>query len=87
MVCKIRKKWIDIEMEHTENRAEATKIAKDHLKEFGCAYYPELIKMEKKLSRKWLKCHVKNTNQRNKEIYALLPKNGVIGARLKRSNA
>jgi hypothetical protein len=48
------KKWVaigtKIEMEHTQNRAIAHKIALDHFKEFGNAYYPALIKMEHQLS-------------------------------------
>jgi hypothetical protein len=51
MVCKIKKSWIDIEMEHTDNRIEAKRIACDHIKEFGEDYYPELIKMERKLKK------------------------------------
>jgi len=38
-----------IEKEHTKNPRVARKIALDHFKEFGNAYYPALIKMEKKL--------------------------------------
>ena len=49
MDCKIKKKWIDLEMEHTNSRKVAKKIAKDHIRESGCKYYPELIKLEKKL--------------------------------------
>ena len=49
MACKIKKEWIDMELEHTSDRKVARKIAKDHLREFGCDYYPELIKLEKKL--------------------------------------
>jgi len=49
MVCMIRKKWVDLEMEHTNNRKKAEKIVEDHIREYGCNYYPELIKMEKKL--------------------------------------
>lgn len=51
MVCKLKKKWIEIEMEHTSSRAVAKKIASDHLKEFGCRYYPALIKMERRLKK------------------------------------
>jgi hypothetical protein len=51
MTCKIKKAWIDIEMEHTNSRKTAEKIVNDHLKEMGCGYYPALIKMEKKLKR------------------------------------
>lgn len=49
MNCHIKKSWIELEKEHTKSTKEATKIVKDHLREFGCRYYPELIKMEKKL--------------------------------------
>ena len=52
MECKLKKKWIEIEMEHTKNPAIARKIAKDHILEYGCDYYPALLKMEKKLSKK-----------------------------------
>lgn len=55
MVCKLKKKWIDIELEHTSSRKKARKIAQDHLNEFGCAYYPALIKMETKLTKKGYK--------------------------------
>lgn len=41
-----------IELEHTKSKKVASKIAKDHLKEFGPRYYVELIKMEKKLARR-----------------------------------
>ena len=47
--CDIEKKWINMEMEHTDNASEAKKIVKDHIRQYGCKYYPELIKMEKKL--------------------------------------
>lgn len=49
MKCKIKKQWIEIEKEHTNSKKEAEKIVKEHLKEWGCNYYPELIKMEKRL--------------------------------------
>jgi len=49
MVCKIKKSWVDIELEHTKSRKVARKIASDHVKEYGCKYYPALKKMEKKL--------------------------------------
>ncbi len=52
MNCKIRKKWIDIEMEHTKSRSKAREIVKEHLQEWGCPYYPALIKMEKRLRKK-----------------------------------
>ena len=52
MTCKIDRKWIALEMEHTSNPAIARKIVQDHIKEFGCQYYPSLIKMEKRL-KKW----------------------------------
>jgi len=52
MVCKLKKQWVDIELEHTSSRKKARKIACDHYKEFGNAYYPALIKMESKLRRK-----------------------------------
>ena len=52
MGCKILKKWIDIEREHTSSEATAKRIVKEHIKEWGCKYYPELIKMEKRLKGK-----------------------------------
>lgn len=52
MKCKIKKQWVDIELEHTKNRSKARKIVKEHLNEWGCNYYPELIKLEKKLLKK-----------------------------------
>lgn len=52
MVCKPKKSWINIELEHTKSRRLAKKIAGDHIKEFGCAYYPALMKMEKSLTKK-----------------------------------
>lgn len=39
-------------MEHTKNPRYAKKIALDHFKEYGNAYYPALIRMEKKLKRR-----------------------------------
>lgn len=51
MPCKIKKKWIELEKEHTTSNKMARKIAEDHVKEFGCDYYPELLKMERKLKR------------------------------------
>ena len=49
MICKIKKSWVNIEKEHTNSNKVAKKIVKDHLREFGCNYYPSLIKMERKL--------------------------------------
>ena len=40
-----------VEMEHTTNSRVARKIALDHIHEYGCKYYPALIKMERKLKR------------------------------------
>jgi len=40
-----------IELEHTNNKKVAQKIAKDHLNEFP-TYYTALVKMEKQLSRR-----------------------------------
>ena len=51
MACKIKPSWIKLEMEHTTNKDFAKKIVSDHIREFGCEYYPNLIKMEKKLKR------------------------------------
>ena len=39
-----------IELEHTKNKKLATKIAKDHLREFP-NYYTYLVKMENKLKK------------------------------------
>jgi hypothetical protein len=39
-----------IEMEHTDKKSVARKIAKDHLREFP-TYYTALIKMEAKLKK------------------------------------
>lgn len=52
MKCKLKKSWINIEMEHTKNRNFAKKIACDHVKELGKEYYPALIKMERRLKKK-----------------------------------
>lgn len=49
MDCKIKKEWVNLEMEHTKSRTKARKIVEDHVKEYGCYYYPELIKMERRL--------------------------------------
>ena len=51
MGCKIKKEWVNIELEHTSKLNEARKIVKDHIREHGCDYYPELIKLEKKLKK------------------------------------
>ena len=51
MTCKINKKWVDMELEHTKDRKIARKIVKDHLREFGCEYYPILLKLERKLKK------------------------------------
>lgn len=50
------KRGVKVEMEHTASKAEAAKIARDHLKEFKAKankpnYYTELDKMEKKLKK------------------------------------
>ena len=52
MKCRVKKKWIDLEMEHTSSRKEARKIACDHYREFGSKYYPALIKMERRLKKR-----------------------------------
>jgi len=53
--CKINKKelrlGIPIEMEHTNSRAVAKKIASDHLCEFKNYYSKGLIPMEKRLKK------------------------------------
>jgi hypothetical protein len=41
-----------IELEHTKSKMRAKKIAMDHLKEFGDAYYHGLIKLESSLKKK-----------------------------------
>lgn len=56
--CKLKRQWINIEMEHAHNfpknmqRKIAEEIACDHVKELGPEYYPNLIRMEKRLKRK-----------------------------------
>lgn len=40
-----------IEMEHTKSKRLATKIAKDHLREFPNYYTKGLVPMEKKLKK------------------------------------
>ena len=52
MKCNINKSWIELEKEHTKSNRIAKKIVQDHLKEFGCEYYPNLLKMERNLKRK-----------------------------------
>jgi hypothetical protein len=53
--CKVKKEWIDVEMEHAHNfpkhlrKKIAEEIACDHIKELGNRYYPELLKMERRL--------------------------------------
>lgn len=53
--CKLKKSWIDVEMEHaslfpkSKQRKMAKKIAAQHVAEMGCGYYPALKKMEYKL--------------------------------------
>ena len=47
----IKKRWINLEMEHTKNPNVAKKIVQDHIREFGCKYYPALIKLESKLKK------------------------------------
>jgi hypothetical protein len=51
MACKILKKWVEIEKEHTNSNASAKRIVKEHIAEWGCSYYPELIKMERRLKK------------------------------------
>jgi len=48
MVHKVGAK---VEREHTNNPDIAAEIARDHIKELGMKYYPELDKMEKKIKR------------------------------------
>lgn len=59
MDCKIKKSWIDAELEEhgylfpkNKQREMSKKIAEGHVKEMGCGYYPALFKMEKKLVKK-----------------------------------
>ena len=53
--CVIRKDQLKIgkriELEHTDSKKVAERIAKQHLCEFP-NYYTELVKLEKKLSKK-----------------------------------
>ena len=51
MKCKIKDAWIEIEKEHTKSDKKAEKIVQDHIREHGCNYYPELIKLEKRLNK------------------------------------
>ncbi len=51
MVCKIKSSWIKMESEHVKTKSGQMKIVKDHVKEFGCGYYPALKKMESKLKK------------------------------------
>lgn len=51
MICKIKKSWIKLEKEHTTSDKIVKKIVGDHLREFGCGYYPALIKMERRLKK------------------------------------
>ena len=52
MKCNVKKDWIKVELEHTKDWKVARKIACDHYKEFGSAYYPALKKMEQSLKAK-----------------------------------
>jgi hypothetical protein len=52
MNYKIKRSWVNLEMEHTKSRIKAKKIVKDHLREFGKGYYPALIRMERRLKKK-----------------------------------
>ena len=49
MKCNIKKTWVEIEKEHTKSNKKAEEIVEEHIKEYGCDYYPELIKLTKKL--------------------------------------
>jgi hypothetical protein len=54
--CKFNKEQLQIgtkiEMEHTDSKKVAERIAKQHLCEFpGKKYYSELVKLEKKLKK------------------------------------
>lgn len=58
MECKIKKSWVNAELEeHGHNFPKsmrlkvAKKIAKDHINEMGCRYYPTLFKMERRLKK------------------------------------
>lgn len=50
--CPIKKAWIKSEMEHTKNKWFAEKIVKDHIREYGCDYYPRLTKLQTDLKRR-----------------------------------
>ena len=52
MKCKIKQSWLKMESEHTKNKIEQIRIVNQHINKYGCSYYPALIKMEKKLSKK-----------------------------------
>ena len=49
MNCNLKKSWIQMEMEHTSSKAVAKRIVQEHIKEHGCKYYPQLIKLERRL--------------------------------------
>jgi hypothetical protein len=51
MNCKIKSEWLAMEGEHTSNKAKQLKIVNQHIKEYGCNYYPALKKMEAKLKK------------------------------------
>ncbi len=57
--CKVKKSWIKAELDehgHLFKKGRKIKMAKkiaiDHVKELGCGYYPELLKMERRLKKK-----------------------------------
>jgi hypothetical protein len=58
MVCKLKKSWVKMELEHAHNFPKgkrmlmARKIATDHIKELGCGYYPALKQMEMRLKKR-----------------------------------
>ena len=51
MNCKIKNEWLKMESEHTSSKAEQLKIVRDHIREYGCDYYPTLKKLENKLKK------------------------------------
>lgn len=50
-LLKIIKKGIKVELEHTDDKAKAREIVRDHIMELGPNYYKELKKMENKLKK------------------------------------
>ena len=52
MKCKIKQSWLKMESEHTKSKVKQGRIVDQHIAEYGCGYYPALIKMERGLKKK-----------------------------------